>query len=63
MPLFSSFDRVIRSLKAGMLFTVSVIPTMWQISLPTRMNLTLIASCLHLQRIPLGSVSSLLVGA
>lgn len=63
MSPFSSFDRVTRSLKVGMLSTVSVIPTMWQISSPTRMNLTRTVSCLHLQRIPLGSVSFLSVGA
>lgn len=63
MSPFSSFDRVTRSLKAGTLFTVSVIPTMWQISSPIRMNSTRIASCLLLQRIPLGSVSFLSVGA
>lgn len=57
------FYRVTKSLKVGMLFTVSVIHMMWQTSLPTRKNLTQIASCLHLQRIPLGSVSFLSVGA
>lgn len=61
--LLSSFRRVTRSPKAGMLFTVSAIPTMWPISLPTRTSSTRTASCLRLQRTPLGSVSFLSVGA